>query len=276
MGGDAGGEKGCLLGRASRYDRAMTGAIPTELLLPIAVVLAAATLLQWAAGFGMGLFAIPILVLLGLGPEQAIPVVIVAAATQMISGLCRHRHEVEWREVLWMAPFMVTAQPVGVLILGEIATLDKATVRAFFGALLLLVLAAQWWIRPEPRERLHPAWSAAAAMTGGALGGMAGMPGPPLVLWVMAHKWSAWKSRATLWALFIIGIPANLTFLTLRFQWVVPETAATALLFAPVVLLAMLPGTWLGNRIPKPALRRLAVGILLLIGVWALSKPVIG
>jgi uncharacterized membrane protein YfcA len=255
----------------------MSSTLPDpHLFLVVGAVLALATVLQWAAGFGFGLFAIPLLLLFGLEPEQAISVIIITAGTQMISGLWRHRREAEWRQVLWMVPFIMAAQPLGVWVLGEITVLDKTTVQSIFGGILLLALAVHWWVKPTPRDRLHPAWSAGAAAAAGGLGGMAGMSGPPLVLWVMAHRWSAWKSRATLWALFLLGIPTNLTFLILRFGSAVVDAAGMALWYIPVVLVGMLPGTWLGNRIPKSTLRRLAFVILFVVGVWALSKPVVG
>ena len=48
-----------------------------------------------------------------------------------------------------------------------------------------------------------------AGACGGLLGGLAGVPGPPLVMWVMAHDWSADVTRAFLFASFMCLVPVE-------------------------------------------------------------------
>jgi uncharacterized membrane protein YfcA len=89
----------------------------------------------------------------------------------------------------------------------------------------------------------------------------------------MTHRWTSQRTRVTLWALFLAMTPIGLLFLYQRFGWIVLQSAAVAVIMAPAVLLGTLPGIWIGNRIPKPLLRRLAIGLLILLALYMVSRP---
>jgi hypothetical protein len=101
------------------------------------------------------------------------------------------------------------------------------------------------------------------------------MGGPPIVLWVMAHRWSNEQTRVTLWAIFALMVMPTLVVLSLRFGVVVWEWAGLSLLFIPAVVVGAIPGIWLGNRIPKPLLRRIAIVLLMMIGLFAIGQPLL-
>ena len=65
----------------------------------MALVLAGGGALQSAAGFGSALFSVTLLLLLGLAPYEAIPIVTVATTVQGLTGVWHHRREVPWRLV---------------------------------------------------------------------------------------------------------------------------------------------------------------------------------
>ncbi len=241
----------------------------------IALVLAGGSLVQSAAGFGYALFSATLLVLMGFAPHAAIPIVAVAVIAQAVVGIWHHRKELQWGMVFKLTALTMLSLPFGVWVLGMTTELGPERVRQMFGAALLVVLAMLVVLRPRPRDHVPAPWTVAAMCAGGFLSGACGMGGPPIVLWVMAHRWSNEQTRVTLWAIFALMVMPTLVVLSLRFGVVVWEWAGLSLLFIPAVVVGAIPGIWLGNRIPKPLLRRIAIVLLMMIGLFAIGQPLL-
>jgi len=240
-------------------------------LVAISALLVVGNTLTAAVGFGSGLLVMPGLLLLGLPAERAIPLLGVCSWFQMLVSLAVARPRLPWRRMAGLTLLAVAFIPVGVWLLGLLSAFEPMVVRRVIGGLVLASLAAYAWLRPTPRARVHAAWTALVFPLAGVLSGLAGLPGPPLVLWTMAHSWDSDRTRATLWTVFLGTGPASLIVLGLRFGPPVWEAAGLGLAFAPVGLLGVPPGTWLGRRLPKPVLRRVAFVLLVLVAVAALQ-----
>jgi len=107
----------------------------------------------------------------------------------------------------------------------------------------------------------------------GVLQGVAAVGGPPLVLWVMAHRWSNRQTRAFLFSTFLLTMPYQLLYLYVHFGPGLLPTMVTGLLFSPLVALGSLTGIRLGNTLPKPLLRKLAYAALLLMAALSILAP---
>jgi uncharacterized membrane protein YfcA len=245
------------------------------LFVAIVVVLMLGSVLQGAAGFGLGMFAIPILILLGCRPYEAIVYCALAAGLQSIVGLWWHRAHVPWRQCLVMIALAAIGVPFGVLLLERVSALEPARVRQVFGGVILAALLVKLLLRVRPRDRLHPAWLVVAMVLSGFMAGLAGMGGPPAVLWVMAHRWSGERSRVTLWALFAGLTPIQLFFLERQFGDPVIAALGTGAILAPLTILGIVGGLRLGVAIPKPRLRQLSYIILFLISGYAIVQPML-
>jgi len=245
-------------------------------IIEVAAVLVFGSALQSAVGFGFGLFAIPLLIILGNKSYEAIAVISICSAVQNLVGAYSLRRHIRWRQILPLMVLAATMVPLGAWLLHRIHNFFPETViRQLFGAIVLLGLLAQWAWRVRPREQLHTGWGVAAAALCGFLAGLSGMGGPPLVMWVMAHRWSNQRSRATLWTLFISLTPFQVLFLSHEFGSEALFAFGRGLLFSPVTLLGILPGLWLGHRFSKPALRKISYLILLLISLYAVLQPLL-
>ncbi|MCG3148662.1 MAG: hypothetical protein PCFJNLEI_02107 [Verrucomicrobiae bacterium] len=240
----------------------------------VGIVLFAGSTLQATVGFGYGLFAVPVLLLLGWQPYEAMAIV---GACVIVHGwfcIWRSRHELLWGELWWLIAIGCAMQPVGNLLLSKLV--GKAILGQVFGCLLLGGLALRAWWQPEPRERLHPLWGVLTMTLFGLLSGVAGMGGPPVVLWLLAHKWSNERIRLVMWTIFSTSNVTNLIWLAYRFQpAVVLSAAGVGLMFLPVVMLGAWPADWLNNRMSHTALRRIAMSFLVLIGLYAILQPII-
>lgn len=102
------------------------------------------------------------------------------------------------------------------------------------------------------------------------------MGGPPLVLWVMAHDWTAERTRAFLFASFMSLVPVQLALLYWTFGKDVVYGIAVGAALSPVVFLGSLFGLRVGALIPKPLLRRLAFFLLVAIALNAMFPQILG
>lgn len=239
----------------------------------VGAILFVGSVIQSAAGFAFALFAVPLLVLMGLPAAEAIAMVAVCATMQAGLGAFKLRREPAWRTLAWMIPIAVAFQPVGAWVQSLLAERGPAIVKQTFGGVLLAVMVVQWTLRPQPRDQVHAGWAVLAMVCSGLMSGLAGMSGPPIVLWVMAHRWPTSRVRATLWASFVVLAPTNIAFQAQRFGPDVWRAALLAIAYLPVVWLGMLPGMWIGARIPTPLMRKIAFGLLVLIALGLIAEP---
>lgn len=243
--------------------------------LQVGLVLATAAVIQGAAGFAFGLFAMPLLLFIGLAPAQAIAMVAASATCQAAMGVWALRRDVAWSVLAKVAPVAVLTVPVGVWLLEKMSAMDQSVVRQIFGAIVLAVLATQWLLRVQPREHVPLGWGW-LAMAGAGLGtGIAGMASPATVPWVTAHQWPSQRIRGTMWVVFLVVTPPNALFLYHRFGPSIGEALWQGGVFLPAVMLATLPGIWLGNRLGTVAMRRVALALLLAVGIYAIAQPLL-
>ena len=239
------------------------------------LILIAGSMLQGAVGFGFGMFAIPLIMLLGAESYQAIAILSICGSVQTISGVISLRKHIHWCQVAWVTAISCAILPLGVITQAAIVDIGRDQVRQVFGGLILAALILQQAWRIRPREHLHLGWGVLAAVLCGFMAGLAGMGGPALVMWVMAHTWTNERSRVTLWSVFLGLTPIQLIFLFHQFGDAVVPAMGSALVLAPITLLGVYPGIWLGNRIPRATLRHLAFGALAAISTWLIISPLV-
>ncbi len=260
----------------------------TELYIFTAIILILGSLIQSAAGFAFGMFAIPLLMFIGYEPYQAIAMISLCGGIQTAVGLYTLRKHVEWKQIPALIAMSILTVPLGVWVL---ATLLKDFgpdgVKQIFGIIILAGLLVQIWCKVSQHEKLHPIWGLGASGLSGFIGGISGMGAPPIVMWVHAHNWSNQRSRATIWAFFTGLVPLQIGFLFYRFNGPEYQTAPgfwqnnvvtaliTAAILSPVMILGIIPGLWIGHRIPKPRLRQISYAIILIISIIAIISPYI-
>lgn len=243
------------------------------LLAGVAGVIFLGGILQGAIGFAYALFVTPILVWMGLPLPMTIVIVATCSFVQGAMGAWELRGELPWRQAAWAVAGRLPAIAVGVLLLRRLALFPVDTVKLVLGCLICLLVALQIACKVKPVERLHPGWGGLAFLSSGLLAGVAGMGGPPLVIWVMAHNWSSVKTRAFLFAVFSASFPLQLGLFVGGFGTGILKGFLIGLMLIPAVFLGSRIGMPLGNRLPKPLLRTLAYLILIAIGLSAILQP---
>ena len=199
---------------------------PLAFALTTAIVTVGATL-QGTVGFGMGLFAVPLLILID---PRLVPGPLLGTSVVYVLLLAhRNRRGVQWRDLGWA----LSGRLVGVSIAAVVLSLvSQEHIAIVFGVLILAAVAmSASGLKVEPR--------AATLLGAGTLSGFmattVSIGGPPMAL-LYQHK-SGERLRGTLSGFFVVGILLSLTALHLVGRFGRQEIILAALL---------LPGTLLG------------------------------
>jgi len=243
------------------------------MLLAAAAILFVSSALQSIIGFAFNLLAVPLLLWSGFSLAQAVALTSIPILVQVSVATWKLRDAVVWSDVLPAVAIRYLTLPIGVSLLFWINSLDPARVKQIVGVLLLLILGMQRFWRIAPRQRLSRGWDLLAFGLSGVMLGMLAMGGPPVVLWLMAHDWSARRARAFMAALFLLAAPVQVGLL----WWKLGEEVASAFAWGvgmiPVVVAGSLLGIRLGNRLDRERLRRWIMLFLLATALLSLLSP---
>ncbi|MFD2204456.1 TSUP family transporter [Kiloniella antarctica] len=247
-----------------------------ELLPYVAVILFVASLIQGAVGFAFGLFALTFLMLLGIDLTFTVPLLLTAGLAQLLVGVFKLRTHIQSEPLIKGTIIRHITLPLGIITLGYISsTIEKSTIEQLVGGLILAIVAVQIIVRPSPKEKLHPFWSFLAFSASGYSAGLIAVGGPPIVLWVMAHKWSNPQIRSFLFASFLASAPINVVVL----YYVLGDSILTPMLyglaFSPLIALGSHLGVKLGHSFSPERLRTIAFFILALSSASSIGAPLL-
>ena len=247
--------------------------MPTEMLFAAASILFFCSVIQSIIGFAFNLMAIPLLIWSGFSLAQAVALTSVPILVQVATATWKLREHVRWSDVLPASAIRYAALPVGISLLSWVNSLGTTTVKQVVGGMLLLILSTQRWVRIRPVEHLARGWDLLAFSLSGLMLGMLAMGGPPVVLWLMAHDWSALRTRAFMAALFLLAAPVQLALLYWKLGDEVAPFFLLGLESAPLVIAGSLLGIRLGERLDRERLRRAILFFLLLTALFSLFSP---
>ena len=217
-----------------------------DLALLLAVAFAAG-MVRGFAGFGTALVYLPVAGQV-LDPVQAILSVILMDLVGPIPNLPRGWREAERRDLARLVLGMVVALPLGLALL---ARLDPQVFRYVvsllsLGMLVLLVSGLRY------HGPMTPPMVVASGAVGGFLGGVAGVPGPPVILLYMASDRPAQVIRANT-LLYLFAFDASFILMML-----VRGEAGPAIFGVGLLLIAPnLLGNLVGARLFRPERGRL-------------------
>ncbi|MDG2222713.1 MAG: TSUP family transporter [Rubripirellula sp.] len=244
-----------------------------ESLLPLMLILCAGIFVQAATGFAGGLMIVPSMLYCGYSIPEAQCSLLVATIPQNAWGLWSLRDSITVRQVAWPGLGRLVLFPVGVLALQQMEALHPATIRQIVGGVVLLVTLAIISFRPRPQEKLHPLWAWIAFPASGFFQGLVGMGGPAMVFWVQAHDWGTKQTRAFMFAMYFISIAPGIAILYWFFGDRIIAPGLLAAVLIPLLLAVTVVGLRVGTRLGRTRLRRVSLGLLLLIGVAGLAAP---
>ena len=190
--------------------------------------------LQGAIGFGMGLLAAPLLIL--LDPRFVPAPILVCTLVLTLLMAHRERHAIDVRGIRWA----ILGRIAGTVVAGGILAVVAAdTLLLLFGFFVLAAVAMSVsGLRFEPTRRAL----VAAGVVSGVIGTVAAVGGPPLAL--LYQDTPGARIRSTISAFFVVG-----TLVSLAALWLVGRFGVGELRLTLVMLPGMLAGLALSRSI---------------------------
>lgn len=237
--------------------------------LPIALIVLLGGLVYGCTGFGFGLVLVPMLAVF-LDPDRVVPLSHLVGLP-LSAALAISQRSALRRELL--VPLVVgalVATPTGVLLLAFMpAGPMKLVVAALIAIFALLQIIG--WRFPIDSSRFLPAFSVGAG--GGLLGAAAGLPGPPVLLFLVNQEEEKDTFRATLAAFFLLTAVANLIGYGTA-GMLDTELFRLALGLLPAALIGTLVGSLIARRLSAETFR-LAVLVLAVLSAVALAASAV-
>ncbi len=216
--------------------------------LAVAIMLASA--LQASIGFGIGMFAAPIVALVD---PQLIPGTLIMVATLVtLIVVVRERESIDLRGTGWALVGRVPGTIAGALLL---ASLPERGLAIMLAAVVLggVVLTSVGWI-PAPRRR-NVVFAGAAS---GVLGTATAIGGPPMAL--VWQRSSGAQLRGTMSGFFLIG--SLMSLVVLGFTGAVDQRTWWGFgVLAPAAVVGYLLSNVLNKHLNPKRLRWLAIAV---------------
>ena len=232
----------------------------------VIAILALATLIRSAFGFGEALIAVPLLALL-IPVEIAAPTAALVSITVAAAVILQDWAEIDRPAALRLVLATLAGIPVGLLLL------TRAPEALVKGGLAAIIMGFAIFSLARPRAQSLPddrfAWLFGAVA--GVLGGAYGMNGPPLVVYGTFRGWSPTQFRATLQGYFLPASTVGMAGYWLAGLWTPPVTRYY-LLSLPAVALAIVAGRALNRRMNPQRFFRVIYAGLIVVGAVLLAQ----
>ncbi len=229
--------------------------------------------IQSSAGFGFGLFALPLLLFLKLKLFEAVLLVIIGSALQKVIGIGYFRKVINLREISPLIISGLSGLPLGIFLMFKVSGLNQDIVKQVIGFLIFFILILRWMKVVKPVSSVKSFWTKIAGFISGILNGFANIGGPPVVLWVLAQKWENRKMRATIITFSLFFVPFQIFGMILIYGNKLSNIILTAIILSPFVVIGSFAGLKFGDLFSNKVLERIMEILLLTIAMLSVIKP---
>ena len=223
-------------------------------------------LVRGATGFGGALVMVPLLATVTT-PAAAVSLVLLVEVAGYADMLRHAGPRIQWRAIGVLTIAAIVAVPLGVYAVTHVDTAIMTRVIAGCVIVLALILMTGW------RYTGTPGWPVTVGVgaVSGALDGLAGVPGPPVALFLYGGPHAARTVRDNLVGYFLLLDVATLVAFAIE-GTVRAELLWLGLGSLPVSIVANWIGVWLARRLPETLLRRLALLVVVAAGMALLLR----
>ena len=215
---------------------------PDASLLAAGAVIALAYTVYGLTGFGSSITAVPLLTQF-LPLREVVPMMLLFDLTGGVLVGLRNRSDVQWRELLRMAPFMALGMLLG---LGLLLRAPQLALLLVLGSFIFAYALWTLVLRPPVRP-WRSVWAAPLAFTGGLFTSMFGTGGPVYVIYLARRIERPQALRATISTLVLGSGLVRLVLFSSAGLYRQPLVLGRAVLLSG----CMLGGLWLGTRLNR-------------------------
>jgi uncharacterized membrane protein YfcA len=225
------------------------------------IVILFASFTQSAAGFGLGLVAMPFIIE-PLGVQSSASLIALIALITRIVLLIVYRQSLNLRVVSRLTAASLLALPLGVLLLQR---LEAALVLALLGIVVSgYALYALLGLRLP--ELPNPRWAYGFGFLSGLLSGAYNTGGPPVVMYGTSRRWGPAEFKSNLQGFGLIN-SVLVIVLHAAAQHYTAAVLQQFVLTLPAVLIGLLLGIQATRLMNDRLFRRLVLLILLIVGL---------
>jgi len=239
-----------------------------EIIFGIIIILIAA-LLQGMTSFGASLVAMPLLLMI-YDISIVVPLMV---SFNLIMNVILFRKLYKYQNIKSILPLLITAllfTIVGIIFLKE---LNSNYIKFVIGFILLLLSIIKLF---GINIRLKQNFTSyiPVGIISGLLNGIAGLSGPPVLIFLSANEIDKNTFRATLTSYFLVlNIFTIISFsLTGNYSILVLKNLVILL---PALLVGTLIGVYLGNKVNEKVFKRLVLIFLGLMGIYMIINSVL-
>ncbi|WP_157016486.1 sulfite exporter TauE/SafE family protein [Mesorhizobium xinjiangense] len=238
--------------------------------VPLAILIATVAIAGVArglSGFGTGMIVAPVAAAL-YGPKAALVIIVIIDSIPTVPLTLPVMKIARWREVLPVAVGLALFLPFGIYILKN----GDPTVLRWCICIAILVCAAGLWggWRYDGPRGLPVSFGVGGIA--GTLGGIASIPGPPVIFYWLASTLPGAVVRANLLTLFLLG-----EFLSIGNLWAAGlferSVVMLGIVAAPLYFVGLLGGWRLYGLASETTYRR--VTFCLILGAALLAMPAV-
>jgi uncharacterized membrane protein YfcA len=196
-----------------------------------------------------------------------VPIVLFLDLTGGVHLVAQVRHAIDRRLLGWMVLGALVGVPVGATVLVD----TDPTIMRLIVAGATLLTAIMLWRNFRLRDRPSRPLLTGTGSLGGLLSGMAGFPGPPAIVLLLASPIDLHIARATIAAFILFNNVFTLSILALHGA-IDDGVLLRAALLAPVALLSTIIGQRFYGIADPQLVRQVALVILAILGIVGILR----
>ena len=219
-----------------------------ENILYIIFLAAGASFIQRTIGFGFGIFIMTALPFLMPSYAEAVTLSGLLSLTSATVVMIQYVKYVTWKRLLPMTAAFVVFSTFAILMLDKI---EGPAMRRILGIMLIVLSLYFSFFKDKLQKFIRPTsgWLLGTGSVSGVMGGLFGMHGPPVVLYLVVSEPSKNHYMGMIQTYAVI---TNITMLIVRAYngYVTPTVGTTYLYALGGLAIGVIAGNWAFRRIP--------------------------
>ena len=219
-----------------------------ENLIYIILLAAGASFIQRTIGFGFGIFIMTVLPFLMPSYAEAVTLSGMLSLTSAAVVMVQYIKYVTWKRLLPMFAAFTVFSTIAILMLDRI---EGPTMRHILGVMLIILSLYFSFFRDKLQKYIRPTkgWLLGTGSVSGVMGGLFGMHGPPVVLYLVVsepskdHYMGMIQTYAVITNIVMLGVRAYNGYVT-------PVVGTTYLYALAGLVVGVMAGNWAFKRIP--------------------------